>query len=64
MTNVTNDSVIFREQTSTKNPRLISSLYIIYILYIMMTKFAIIPEIPHALMMQLSFVIIVTNCWG
>ena len=30
----------------------------------MMVKFVTIPEIPPALMMQLSFVIIVTNCWG
>ena len=45
MTNMTNDSVIFRERVFLKIPRINSYLYIIYILYINMSKIAVKSEI-------------------
>ena len=44
VTNMTNDTVIFRERVSRNSPFIISYLYIIYILYINMLKITTIPE--------------------
>jgi len=62
MTNMTNDSVIFRERGFLKIPRINSYLYIICILYINMSKIAVKSENRSMLTIPLSFVTIVTLC--